>query len=1339
MASTPITGSSLIKALKGAADPPTKGGPSKVELATAAWNDVDLVVPRKADVVRDWIVEAWTRAKAGANNPILDPHYHNLLVAVTPSCASPPVAPLTLLATYITSTAASPPTLNEGLGLAAAASFPLLFGGEVNKADAWAEVWGKLVAVLAASPSTSLANALSPAATLVCNSLTETLPSSQNSKKIAQSLHSSLPAYAATLASHPSLRDTFEPLTGPLFFPIQTLQTIEPLKALLGPLTPASPTADFAPALELVPHLFDAFVAATKQHRYTLYGRSANERTPIDVVVADKTRAAVIPALAACLELANSLEDAALARPSSSAGVPPLVEAIWGAHLRLWDTLLTWGGYLETDERAGTLLAAEARRAASALSAYGASDVNATDEGLAGRILRTLDALERLDHDHAAIGTDVVGWCLASPARTHAAARALLSSLLRFHQLTHSLGNFFDALADAAQGLFDASLPADALAAVYTLVAAGPLSDKKFRDELAAAVRSTNLGGRRSAQWAGLLDDIALRVRTALAGKRKREDAPARLVAVLSRLTKVVLDAGARAKEGGEEVEGAIGAAARAFEDEDEEQDEDDSKKKKKRKSDAVNVSADLVAAARLRVARSARLILRNDGVAVPVVAGTAELRLEAFHYVSTHLALTAHAEDSDATERATAVDAILSVLDGSAKKAWSGRDATVTDKTLAAAAWTLTAERGLAVLDATATSAQLDTLAGTMIARASTADEGYSVAAAVKRVFSNAETWELANVRNALLKALPAAKAGAFVVLSACPAAWLSKPARVALLEAAYATDAAAGEGDNETRAAIRTWLTRLAAADVYPDAKQVKKLLKSAEGVEASTLALVGATYTHLARVRGEALVSVLDDTIKGKPFKHADTRSAAAALLLDALPTQSVDKYADDIKPKLTALDEAARGYLAPRVASALASDAVVADADVFAAYRSLTRFSRWLSGAAAEGNDETGAKLLAAVLSASDKQAAAPLAAVSLDILAAVSGSAETVLAAFLLLSARYAGAAEAPFRAYVRTLSADEYATILSAVVALATTCSGRKLVAALHAIRVLVSAPVEGSGRALATQLHELLSSLDRAVRVGDVDIIAEALRLIGSLVDDRTGLLRAADAALILTTLTATLTPDASSRPASFNPELVVLALTPLLTLSRHRADLVLAHLPGIVGTLSTTFALLQRARARAGRSKAAARRPFWLGVEPETTADDPASAHAALLARVFVSLATARVGSSSNTGTLGDGDAPRALAGPLAKHAPALLVAYARAASDAWCGLSPSVRRELEPGLFSLCDVVTAGGRADGRGREGEGVGRPFGLGDAGDAEHEVWADMWRAWGRKRYTGQG
>ncbi|KAL1412497.1 hypothetical protein Q8F55_000242 [Vanrija albida] len=1358
----PLSGSTLIKALKGAADP-TPSGERKIALAAGAWADGSLLIPRKADVLRDWVLEAWMRSKPTwvplsdlANprsaSPLLDPAYHDLLVAVTPSCAAPPAAPLSLLATYIAAAGAGTPP--PALGGAVAASLSQLFHTtEGSKADAWADIWAKLVGALA-SPSAAV-DALAPVAALVCDALAATLPTSPNGKKIAQGLHASLPAYAAALAHHPELRPVFEPLTGALLFPLAALQTLDPLKPLLAALAPA-PTGDALPALGAIPHLFATFIAATVQQRYTLYARGADRR-PIDVVVADKVRAAVTPALGAALEFVNRLEDSVLSRPGSSTPSGAVVEGLWSSRLALWTAFHAWGGYLETDAAAGQLVANEAQRAASALALYGASEAAAEDEGLAGRILRTLDVLERLDHARTDVNTEVVGWCLASPARTHPAARTLLSSILRFHQLTRSLDVFFDLVSDACAGLFDASLPSNALSTLYSLVAVGPLTDKAFRDDLAAAVRATNLGGRRSVQWAALLDGLSARVRAALAGvevgsKRKREalDGPARLVAVLSRLVKIVLDAGARARPGLEDVEAAVGAAARAFADAEAPSAAGDADApKKKRKSDvgARDVAADLAFAARLRAARSAGLIHRKAEYALDAGAlcslleapGIApELQLEITHYIYTRLALYAHDADE---HRAAAVDALLHTLDLSPKRAWTGRDAAVTDKTLAAAAWTIVAQGGLSPLDVTATPAQLDKLVALIVARAGGDADGLSVSAAIQRLLSSADTWELPAVRTALLKALVESAAGkssrgAFVVLATCPTPWLSKGARAALLDAAYAVDK---DASAETQTAIRKWLARLAkSADVYgplaTDAKLVKKLLKSATEPELAdaTLALVDLAYTHIAKAAARdpaVLLATLDEAIKSKPFAKwaeadpaTDVRSRAVALLLDDIVAAGpVDRYDAAVRAKLAELEAVARSALAPAVARALETSPA-SHAAVFTTWRSLARFAAWLGAAPAA--DSTGAALLSALVRARDAPPDLPVVAFDL-----ASSAAPDALAAFIVLRAAFpSDQLDAAFAAYAKTLPADAFATALSSAAALLAAPRDREVEGALRAVSLLLSAPVEGSGRAIATLLHPLLLAIEAAIQRGSAGVIAEALRALSALVEDRTGLLRAPDGALVLSAIAAALAPSATHAPTSA-PHLVPLALAPLITLVRHRADIALAHLPALVGALAAFLPLLQRARGK--RSKAA-KRPFWLALDP--AADDPAASHAALLARAFTNLATAKLPTA--------GDAPaRTLAGPAAKHAPALLVAYARAAADPWAGLGTAVRRELEPGLFSICDIVTAGGRADGRGREGEGVGTPFGLGDGagGAAEHEIWADTWRAWSRKRYTGQG
>ncbi|WWC65278.1 uncharacterized protein I303_107895 [Kwoniella dejecticola CBS 10117] len=53
--------SALLKSLKSASDPPQPELPLKIDIATAAWQRSSFYIPRKADVLRDWVVESWSR------------------------------------------------------------------------------------------------------------------------------------------------------------------------------------------------------------------------------------------------------------------------------------------------------------------------------------------------------------------------------------------------------------------------------------------------------------------------------------------------------------------------------------------------------------------------------------------------------------------------------------------------------------------------------------------------------------------------------------------------------------------------------------------------------------------------------------------------------------------------------------------------------------------------------------------------------------------------------------------------------------------------------------------------------------------------------------------------------------------------------------------------------------------------------------------------------------------------------------------------------------------------------------------------------------------------------
>lgn len=95
----------------------------------------------------------------------------------------------------------------------------------------------------------------------------------------------------------------------------------------------------------------------------------------------------------------------------------------------------------------------------------------------------------------------------------------------------------------------------------------------------------------------------------------------------------------------------------------------------------------------------------------------------------------------------------------------------------------------------------------------------------------------------------------------------------------------------------------------------------------------------------------------------------------------------------------------------------------------------------------------------------------------------------------------------------------------------------------------------------------------------------------------------------------------------------------------------------------------------------------------------------------------------------------------GGMSKHVTAILLAYTRALANAEAPMSAAVNAELRRALYPLCERLTEGGRVHARGREGEGLGEPLGLGEGprGEAERAVWISLWQDWSRKKYAGQG
>ncbi len=54
----------FIRALKASSDPPVANGPSKIEISRAVWQNLDLYVLCKEELIADWILTQFHKDKA---------------------------------------------------------------------------------------------------------------------------------------------------------------------------------------------------------------------------------------------------------------------------------------------------------------------------------------------------------------------------------------------------------------------------------------------------------------------------------------------------------------------------------------------------------------------------------------------------------------------------------------------------------------------------------------------------------------------------------------------------------------------------------------------------------------------------------------------------------------------------------------------------------------------------------------------------------------------------------------------------------------------------------------------------------------------------------------------------------------------------------------------------------------------------------------------------------------------------------------------------------------------------------------------------------------------------
>ncbi|KAF9535580.1 Urb2/Npa2 family-domain-containing protein [Crepidotus variabilis] len=244
----------------------------------------------------------------------------------------------------------------------------------------------------------------------------------------------------------------------------------------------------------------------------------------------------------------------------------------------------------------------------------------------------------------------------------------------------------------------------------------------------------------------------------------------------------------------------------------------------------------------------------------------------------------------------------------------------------------------------------------------------------------------------------------------------------------------------------------------------------------------------------------------------------------------------------------------------------------------------------------------------------------------------------------------------------------------------------------------------------------------------GDAELRTEVLLMVVQYCSDQQAALRIQDTSLIFLLIAKCLAPCPAAKHDIFTSINVFHGLISILTtLIRLRRDLVTLCLPHLGMILQRLICCTKGCRPNLGAKQTS----LVMGTLPKwISASEPLGTEAAkALARLLESLtvkSTIRTISSSNQTDYHQ--KAESLSKPFSKHAAYVLKAHIEAMNDPLCILTLDVRKELRPGLFALCGMMSEHGR--------DTLMVSGGFGDGGKT---VLKAVWQDWEATRYTGKG
>ncbi|KAF8845403.1 hypothetical protein BDN67DRAFT_961740 [Paxillus ammoniavirescens] len=240
----------------------------------------------------------------------------------------------------------------------------------------------------------------------------------------------------------------------------------------------------------------------------------------------------------------------------------------------------------------------------------------------------------------------------------------------------------------------------------------------------------------------------------------------------------------------------------------------------------------------------------------------------------------------------------------------------------------------------------------------------------------------------------------------------------------------------------------------------------------------------------------------------------------------------------------------------------------------------------------------------------------------------------------------------------------------------------------------------------------------------GSSQLKAQFLEFIAKHCSDRPTAIRSVDLGSIWSLLNKMLSGSSEHDKATSFP-IFYHIVTIIGALLRLRRDLVVHTLPHLSLVLRQLMMITRSIRPQLGakQSKIVTDTfPSWISSSQPLAADEGCA-----LARLLTTLTAKTVPRTYTHPPPTESQKAESLAKPFAKHAGYVLIAYIDALNDPLCVMTTEMRRELEPGLFALCEMV---------GEHSRDAVMMSALDSSGKT---IMKALWKEYEKQRYVGKG